>query len=95
MTIPHKENLLRLAIEQAAAGEAWEISPVAFGAGAANTLAVRDDGTRFVDNTDALALKSLLREALPDGLEGVPIVVLGAGGVGAGRALRCLRRERA
>ncbi len=88
VTIPHKENLLRLAIEQAAAGEKWEISPVAFGAGAANTLAVRDDGTRFVDNTDALALKSLLREVLSselaDGLAGVPVVVLGAGGVARG-----------
>jgi 3-dehydroquinate dehydratase/shikimate dehydrogenase len=84
VTIPHKENLLRLAIEQAAAGESWEISPVAFGAGAANTLAVRDDGTRFVDNTDALALKSLLREALSSGLAGVPVVVLGAGGVARG-----------
>ncbi|MFG0292792.1 MAG: type I 3-dehydroquinate dehydratase [Phycisphaerales bacterium JB050] len=90
VTIPHKEHLLRLAIEQNAAGEPWEVSPVAFGAGAANTLAVRSDGTKFVDNTDALAIKSLLREAMGGELAGASVVLLGAGGVARGAAAALL-----
>jgi len=86
VTIPHKENLLRLATEQADAGEPWTVSPIALAAGAANTLTVQPDGTVHIDNTDAAAVESLLREALGGDLSGRLVVILGAGGVARGAA---------
>lgn len=86
VTIPHKENLLRLATEQAAAGEPWTVSPIALAAGAANTLTVNSDGSVRIDNTDTAAVESLLREALGGDLSRRSVVILGAGGVARGAA---------
>lgn len=86
VTIPHKENLLRLAREQAEAGEPWSISPIALAAGAANTLTVEPNGSVHIDNTDGAAMESLLRDALGGNLTGRSVVLLGAGGVARGAA---------
>jgi 3-dehydroquinate dehydratase/shikimate dehydrogenase len=90
VTIPHKENLVRLAREQIEAGERWIISPIALAAGAANTLTVDADGAVRIDNTDALAVESLLREAMGGDLAGRSVVLLGAGGVARGAAAALL-----
>jgi len=86
VTIPHKENLVRLALEQIEAGEPWTISPIALAAGAANTITVQPGGTIHIDNTDARAVESLLRDALGGDLTGRSVVLLGAGGVARGAA---------
>jgi len=83
VTIPHKQNLLRLVREQGG-----EIEPLAGQIGAANTLTRRDDGSLYASNTDyAGAL-----DAVCDGmgiersdLQGQRVAVIGAGG--AGRAI--------
>jgi 3-dehydroquinate dehydratase/shikimate dehydrogenase len=86
VTIPHKENLLRFVVE--AGGE---VEPLAAALGAANTLAVRDDGRLACLNTDAPAAVECLARALgraPDdalSLGGVRVAVVGVGG--AGRAV--------
>ncbi|MFU8829629.1 MAG: hypothetical protein ACNA8P_09375 [Phycisphaerales bacterium] len=89
VTIPHKENLVRLAREQIEAGERWRISPIALAAGAANTLTVDADGSVGIDNTDALAVESLLREAMDGDLAGRSVVLLGAGGVAMAPRRHC------
>ncbi len=67
VTIPHKEQALRLADRATAPASAI---------GAANTLTFAADGTTEADNTDAPALLS----ALPFPAAGATAVVLGAGG---------------
>jgi len=81
VTLPHKENLLRLAGERG-----WEIDAASGALGAANTLVVeRGAAGAFVSasvrNTDAPAAAACLAEAL-GGLEGKRVAVVGAGGVG-------------
>lgn len=80
VTIPHKENLVRLAREQG-----WELDELAALCGAANTLVVERDaeglaGKIRVLNTDGPALLGALggREAL----RGKNVAVVGAGGTG-------------
>jgi len=91
VTIPHKEHVLRLALEMAArAGEtgvAWEIDPLAARIGAANTVVVErtapgGGAARRVRvlNTDAPAAVSCLTDALGS-LAGRRVAVVGAGGV--------------
>ncbi|MCC7390355.1 MAG: type I 3-dehydroquinate dehydratase [Phycisphaerales bacterium] len=80
VTMPHKENLVRLAREQA-----WTLDEVASGSGAANTLAIRRAPSGSVTgasvaNTDAAAAVGCLAAALGSP-RGRPVVVLGAGGV--------------
>lgn len=80
VTIPHKENLVRLARDRG-----WTIDPVAARIGAANTLAVDRgaDGRPIaarVFNTDAPAIADALHAALGP-LSGITVAVLGAGGV--------------
>jgi shikimate dehydrogenase len=76
VTIPHKQCALALA---AASGGA--VTDRARGAGAANTLVFPPDGGEIsADNTDAPALTAALAEALPGGLAGISVLVLGAGG---------------
>ncbi len=80
VTIPHKESLVRLALEQG-----WTIDDVSRRTGAANTLVVDHDsrgtiaGVR-VANTDAPAILNALRTLTPD-TRGARALVLGAGGV--------------
>lgn len=83
VTMPHKENMLRLA--RLDRTRRWEIDAVAELAGAANTLTVGADGVCRVSNTDAPAMVELLEESLgvqaSAGLCGKRVGVLGAGGV--------------
>ncbi|MEM9881585.1 MAG: type I 3-dehydroquinate dehydratase [Planctomycetota bacterium] len=78
VTIPHKANLLRFVQEQGG-----EVEPLAAAIGAANTLAKRDDGSLYAGNTDYAALLDATCAAMDisrDGLAGVSVGVLGAGG---------------
>ena len=78
VTIPHKEHLLRFVRESGG-----EIEPLAERIGAANTLAVRADGTLYACNTDYAAALDAVCEALSierDDLAGRRVGVLGAGG---------------
>jgi 3-dehydroquinate dehydratase/shikimate dehydrogenase len=74
VTMPHKENLVRLAREQR-----WAIDPLAERCGAANTL-VRDEGSIRVLNTDGPAVVQCLTHA-GVGLNDAPVLILGAGGM--------------
>lgn len=80
VTIPHKENLVRLAREQG-----WALDATSAAVGAANTLVVeRDPQGAFaaarIMNTDAPAAAAALKDALGT-FEDKKIGVLGAGGV--------------
>ncbi|MGD9791017.1 MAG: type I 3-dehydroquinate dehydratase [Phycisphaerales bacterium] len=75
VTAPHKENLVRLAIE-----EGWTIDDSARAIGAANTMwRHSNDGCPSVTNTDARAIVSLLGLE-PGTWQGRRIGVIGAGG---------------
>jgi 3-dehydroquinate dehydratase/shikimate dehydrogenase len=86
VTLPHKENLVRLAIEQG-----WNLDAPSRAIGAANTLTIdRSNGEPIafhVANTDAPALADELAEALSRSGEqstrfaGLNVAILGAGGV--------------
>jgi len=73
VTIPFKENLLRLAAEQR-----WGISAHAQAAGAANTIVVNGGGIS-VDNTDWLGFADPITRAAGN-IRGKRVLVLGAGG---------------
>lgn len=84
VTIPHKENLVRLARE-----EGWNLDALSAMCGAGNSLAVgRFDGKSSIRvfNTDAPAALSCLADAV-GALKGLHVGVLGAGGVA--RAIVC------
>jgi 3-dehydroquinate dehydratase / shikimate dehydrogenase len=90
VTIPHKQNLVRLAKEEAAAGRAWSMDRLSELCGAANTLMVeRDSQGNMVRckvlNTDVPAATGLLRESMGE-LKGKRIGILGTGGVARGIA---------
>lgn len=72
VTMPHKEDLVRLAREQG-----WEIDDLAERCGAANTLVRTPAGVRVL-NTDGPAVVGCLRGA---GVEFGNVLVLGAGGM--------------
>ena len=72
VTLPHKENLLRLVRELGGA-----IDPLAERIGAANTLVVADDGSLRCLNTDAPAAVAVLG----GNVTGKRVAILGAGGV--------------
>ncbi len=78
VTLPHKEHLLRLALEDTT--RRWEVEGVARRAGAANTVAVGPGGDCVVTNTDVEGIVGPLREALGESLRGARVSVLGAGG---------------
>jgi shikimate 5-dehydrogenase len=85
VTIPHKENLVRLARESG-----WSIDPAAERIGAANTLVAEraPDGrlaAARVLNTDAPAVAAAMRAAAGE-LRGRSVGVIGAGGVGRAAA---------
>lgn len=72
VTVPHKEEALRLVDE---------LDPLAERIGAVNTLVVRDDGTIEGRNTDAFGFLENLVRGAPAWIPGSgPAVVLGAGG---------------
>lgn len=72
VTIPHKENVLRLATK---------VTDRAALIGAANTITFREDGSVFADNTDGFGFLENLRARAPGwkGSDG-PALVFGAGG---------------
>lgn len=91
VTIPHKENLVRLAHEQG-----WLIEDAAIEIGAANTLAVRRSAaghaeTVRVFNTDAPAIRSCIESEIDPAGGGVSVAVVGAGGVGRAAAFAMAR----
>lgn len=85
VTLPHKENLVRFALERLKAEPGvWSLDAVSLATGSANSLVIERDGPRAVRarvfNTDVPAAVGPLRSAL-SGLEGRSVFVLGAGGV--------------
>jgi 3-dehydroquinate dehydratase / shikimate dehydrogenase len=78
ITLPHKENLVRLARELG-----WGIDETAQEMGAANTLVADDDGVRIF-NTDVVGLMAALGGE--QALAGRQVVIVGAGGVGRAAA---------
>lgn len=78
VTIPHKEHCVRLVRERGG-----RVSALSGALGAANTLAVDDDGIACCANTDAPAAVSSLLSAFPGraDLTGLRVAVVGAGGV--------------
>ena len=75
VTIPHKENFVKLAIEQG-----WTVDPLALTVGAANTMVVHADRSVSVSNTDIAAAVGAIQTVIPD-LAGVRAGIVGAGGV--------------
>jgi 3-dehydroquinate dehydratase/shikimate dehydrogenase len=98
VTIPHKENLVRLAREQREEGdERWSLDPLSELCGAANTLVIKRDPKGRVQrlevrNTDGAAALEAIREApgaaAANGSGGTfklrHLGVLGAGGTARG-----------
>ena len=86
VTIPHKENLVRLARESAAEGDTrWSLDALSDRCGAANTLVIHRAATGAIDrlavhNTDGPAAIAALRDARPEGHAMRSLCVLGAGG---------------
>ena len=87
VTLPHKERLVRLALERG-----WAIDDEAARIGAANTVTIdRESGRVRVSNTDALAASESLEEAAGS-LAGKGVAIIGAGGVA--RAIATALRDR-
>lgn len=97
VTIPHKEHLLRLALEQYEEGDGrWHTDNLARVCGAANTLVIRRDRSGRAEridvlNTDGPAAAAALELALGD-LRSHRVVVLGAGGTARAVAASVLER---
>lgn len=90
VTIPHKENLVRLAREQS-----WVVEPLAGEIGAANTIHInrgRDGAVASVEvsNTDAPALLKSLTDALGS-ISGKRVAIIGAGGMARAAAYSCVK----
>lgn len=85
ITIPHKENIARLAREMG-----WGLDAVSAAAGAANTLSIKRRRGEVlevqVSNTDSRALVESLTEAAGE-LRGRRVGLLGAGGVARAAAV--------
>jgi shikimate dehydrogenase len=81
LTVPHKVL---------AVGMVSSLDAGADEAGAVNTLLREGAGWRGF-NTDGYGLATGIREDLGIGLEGTPVVLLGAGGAARGAAVECLR----
>ena len=79
VTIPHKVHAVRLARELG-----WEVDGSAARAGAANTISVGGDGAVRVGNTDGVAARLCLEDALGGSVAGRRVAVIGAGGVARG-----------
>jgi shikimate dehydrogenase len=82
VTVPFKEDALRLASEATAAARR---------AGAANLLVFEPDGRICADNTDGAGLLAAIAERAPDfDVRRGPVVILGAGGAARGAAAALL-----
>jgi shikimate dehydrogenase len=81
LTVPHKVL---------AVGMVTSLEPSADDAGAVNTLLREGAGWRGF-NTDGYGLATAIREDLGMGLEGTPVVLLGAGGAARGAAAECIK----
>jgi 3-dehydroquinate dehydratase/shikimate dehydrogenase len=90
VTLPHKENLVRLAREQS-----WKMDDLSTVCGSANTLVIARAGSAIprchIANTDASAALSLVQELIPD-VRGTHVLIVGAGGVGRALAFACALR---
>jgi 3-dehydroquinate dehydratase/shikimate dehydrogenase len=90
VTLPHKENLVRLAREQS-----WKMDDLSALCGSANTLVIARAGSAsprcHIANTDASAALSLVQMSIPD-VRGADVLILGAGGVGRALAFACALR---
>jgi shikimate dehydrogenase len=81
LTVPHK--VLAVALVSGVDRDGRD-------AGAVNTLLAEGSGWRGF-NTDSHGLAAGIREDLGIGLEGTPVLLLGAGGAARGAAAECLR----
>lgn len=86
VTIPHKENLFRFALERLKSEPGiWSLDAISLATGAGNSLALTREGGQItrarVFNTDVPAAIAPLRSVIGS-LEGKSIAVVGAGGVG-------------
>jgi 3-dehydroquinate dehydratase/shikimate dehydrogenase len=78
VTRPHKEDLVRLALDQG-----WDLDEASRAAGVANTVAINQEGGEAhvrILNTDAAAMLEIL-EAATGPVRGQHIGILGAGGM--------------
>lgn len=75
VTVPHKSTVIDLLDE---------LSERADVAGAVNTISIDEEGRLSGENTDGLGLVRDLQENLEIGLEGLQILILGAGGATRG-----------
>jgi shikimate dehydrogenase len=71
-------------LKQAAFQSAHEVSEVAARAQAVNTLVIRDPGYFYGTTTDGGGLLNDLKRFMPASLQGIRILVVGAGGAAAG-----------
>lgn len=90
ITLPHKENMLRLAREQG-----WSVDEFSTAIGAANTLSIqraRDGSPSAVEvrNTDAPALLQSLTDSVGD-IAGKNVAIIGAGGAARAAAYICAK----
>jgi shikimate dehydrogenase len=83
LTVPHKTI---------AAGLVAASDDFVRAAGAANTLVRTGSGWRG-SNTDGHGLSAALQQDFGLGLEGTPVILLGAGGAARAAAVECLRRR--
>jgi shikimate dehydrogenase len=83
VTVPHK---------QAAAELVNELTPRAARAHAVNTIALRKDSTLLGDNTDGVGLLNDLERNLRINLQGMRVLMLGAGGAARGVLAPLLER---
>jgi len=86
VTLPHKENLARFAIENE-----WDVDEQTCRIGAANTIARADGGGWIARNTDARAIAHCLTDAQGrDSLDGDDVAILGAGGAARAATVACV-----
>ncbi len=96
VTMPHKENLVRLARELRDAGDSrWKIDPLVERCGAANTLTIERDPrgnatSMTLSNTDATSAWALLSALI---VPPAPVCILGVGGTA--RAIATILLEHA
>ncbi len=77
VTIPHKEHLLRFALEHE--NDGWRIDALAQRVGAGNTIMRTEEGGWLVTNTDVAGVMAPLQMQVGE-LAGARVAVIGAGG---------------
>ena len=86
VTMPHKTDVAKV-VE-----EIGEIDKIVRITGAANTVVLRKDSSLWATNTDGEGCCNALELAMESSLSGARVVVLGAGGTGAGVAYALVQR---